>query len=71
MSLIKVQARICPKCGHDTARLVAGNDGTRRVVCGFDGCGAVGHAGLTEAEAVFAWNTLPVSRPVDLARGVA
>lgn len=72
MSLIKVQARICPECGHDCAQLVPGVGRLVFVVaCGFDGCGAVGAVGLSEAEAVFGWNTLPVVVPADLARAVA
>lgn len=72
MSLIKVQARVCPICGHDCARLVPGVG--RRVfvvACGNGDCGATGAVGLSEAEAVFWWNNCAVMNTADLARMVA
>lgn len=71
MSWLKVQARVCPVCGHDSAKIVPGAAARVFVVsCGADGCEAVGQPRLTDCEAVFAWNEYPPVSVVDLARGI-
>lgn len=61
MTFVKVVARACRGCGHDSAQLICnqvrvGYPSAWRVACGNSGCGAIGSWAATDAGAVMRWN---------------
>jgi len=61
MTFVKVVARPCRACGHDSAALdqktpKAGYPGAFRVLCGNDRCGAFGPWAAADTGAVMRWN---------------